>query len=54
MKGILAGVGRVQLFDKTTNALLMFSRTLTTSGISAEVNAEEARGGQGKIAPYVE
>ena len=49
MKGILAGVGRVQLFDKTTNALLMFSRTLTTSGISAEVNAEEARGGQGNL-----
>lgn len=49
MKGLLAGVGRVQIFDKTTNDLLMFSKTLTTSGISAEVNAEEARGGQGNL-----
>lgn len=49
MKGILAGVGNVSLFDQNTNALIVTSKTLTTSGISAEVNAEEARGGQGNL-----
>ena len=49
MKGILAGVGNVSLFDPNTNALMVVSKTLTTSGISAEVNAEEARGGQGNL-----
>lgn len=44
-KAILAGVGTVQLFDKSTGDLIVTSKTLTDSGINFSVTAEDIRGG---------
>jgi hypothetical protein len=49
MKTIMAGVGVVQLFDPSTEALISTSKTLTESAINMAVTAEEARGGQGNV-----
>ena len=45
----MAGVGVVQLFDPSTEALISTSKTLTESAINMAVTAEEARGGQGNV-----
>lgn len=44
-KFILAGVGTIQLFDPSTGDLIVTSKTLTDSGISFSVTAEDVRGG---------
>jgi hypothetical protein len=44
-KFILAGVGTIQLFNHGTGDLIVTSKTLTESGISFTVTAEEIRGG---------
>ena len=38
---ILAGVGNVDLFDKSTGALILHSKTLTDSSISVGLSSEE-------------
>ena len=47
MANLLAGVGTVQLFDPTTNALILTTKTLTDEGLNFSSSAEEARGGMG-------
>jgi len=47
MSYLVAGVGRVELFDPSTNALILTSQTLTEEGLSFSSTAEEARGGIG-------
>ena len=42
---ILAGVGTIQLFDKSGGDIVATSKTLTESGISFTVTAEDIRGG---------
>lgn len=42
---ILAGVGDIQLFDQSTGDIIVTSKTLTDSGISFSVTAEDIRGG---------
>lgn len=42
---VLAGVGNVQLIDKASGELVCTSKTLTNSGISFSVSAEDVRGG---------
>lgn len=49
MQGLLAGVANVDLFDKSTNELIVATKTLTDSGINMAITGEEARGGQGNI-----
>ena len=53
MKGILAGSANVDMFDALTNAMMASSKTLIDSGLSMAITGEEARGGQGNVAPYV-
>lgn len=48
MKGILAGVANVDLFDLATNDLIVSTKTLVDSGINMAITGEEARAGQGK------
>lgn len=43
---ILAGVGDIQLFDQSTGDIIVTSKTLTDSGISFSVTAEDIRGGK--------
>lgn len=45
MSYLVAGVGTIQLFDPSTNALILTSKTLTEQGINFGSTAEEARGG---------
>ena len=45
MSYLVAGVGTVQLFDPSTNALILTSKTLTDEGFNFGSTAEEARGG---------
>ena len=47
MSYLVAGVGTIQLFDPSTNALILTSKTLTEEGLSFSSTAEEARGGAG-------
>lgn len=47
MAYVVAGVGTVQLFDPSTNALILTSKTLTEEGLNFSSTAEEARGGIG-------
>jgi hypothetical protein len=47
MSYLVAGVGTIQLFDPSTNALILTSKTLTEEGINFSSTAEEARGGAG-------
>ena len=47
MSYLVAGVGTVQLFDPSTNALILTSKTLTEEGLNFSSTAEEARGGIG-------
>lgn len=47
MAYLMAGVGSIQLFDPSTNALILTSKTLTDEGVSFSSTAEEARGGLG-------
>lgn len=47
MSYLVAGVGSVQLFDPSTNALILTSKTLTEEGLNFSSTAEEARGGIG-------
>lgn len=42
---ILAGVGDIQLFDKSSGDIIVTSKTLTDSGINFSVTAEDIRGG---------
>lgn len=49
MQGLLAGVANVDLFDPSTNELIVSTKTLTDSGINMAITGEEARGGQGNI-----
>lgn len=44
---LVAGVGTIQLFDPSTNALILTSKTLTDEGFNFGSTAEEARGGMG-------
>lgn len=44
-KFILAGVGTIQLFNPSTGDLIVTSKTLTESGLSFTVTAEDVRGG---------
>lgn len=44
-KYILAGVGNVQLHDPSTGDIIVSSKTLTDSGISFTLTAEDIRGG---------
>ena len=44
-KPILAGVGTIQLFNPSTGDLIVTSKTLTESGLSFTVTAEDVRGG---------
>ena len=46
---ILAGVGDIQFFDQGTGDLIVTSKTLTDSGISFSVTAEDIRGGKQTI-----
>ena len=48
-QGLLAGVANVDLFDPSTNELIVATKTLTYSGINMAITGEEARGGQGRI-----
>lgn len=45
MSYLVAGVGTIQLFDPSTNALILTSKTLTEQGLNFGSTAEEARGG---------
>ena len=45
MSYLVAGVGSIQLFDPSTNALILTSKTLTEQGLNFGSTAEEARGG---------
>ena len=45
-KFVLAGVGDIQLFDQGTGDMIVQSKTLTDSGISFSVTAEDVRGGK--------
>lgn len=45
MSYLVAGVGTIQLFDPSTNALILTSKTLTEEGLNFGSTAEEARGG---------
>lgn len=45
MAYILAGVGTIQLYNSSTGDLILTSKTLTDSGISVGVTAEDIRGG---------
>ena len=45
MSYLVAGVGTIQLFDPSTNALILTSKTLTEEGLNFSSTAEEARGG---------
>lgn len=47
MSYLVAGVGTIQLFDPSTNALILTSKTLTEQGLNFGSTAEEARGGMG-------
>ncbi len=47
MSYLVAGVGSIQLFDPSTNALILTSKTLTDEGINFGSTSEEARGGMG-------
>ena len=47
MSYLVAGVGSIQLFDPSTNALILTSKTLTEEGLNFGSTAEEARGGMG-------
>lgn len=48
MKGLLASVGNISLFTPdSNNDLVLQAKTLTESGITMGVTAEEARGGEG-------
>ena len=47
MSYLVAGVGSIQLFDPSSNALILTSKTLTDEGINFGSTAEEARGGMG-------
>lgn len=48
MKGLLASVGNISLFTPdSNNTLVLQAKTLTESGITMGVSAEEARGGEG-------
>ena len=47
MSYLVAGVGTIQLFDPSTNALILTSKTLTEEGLNFSSTAEEARGGIG-------
>lgn len=47
MSHLVAGVGTIQLFDPSTNALILTSKTLTEEGLNFSSTAEEARGGAG-------
>lgn len=47
MSYLVAGVGTIQLFDPSTNALILTSKTLTEEGFNFSSTAEEARGGAG-------
>ena len=47
MSYLVAGVGTIQLFDPSTNALILTSKTLTEEGLNFSSTAEEARGGAG-------
>ena len=47
MSYLVAGVGTVQLFDPSTHALILTSKTLTNEGLNFSSSAEEARGGAG-------
>jgi hypothetical protein len=47
MSYLVAGVGTVQLFDPSTHALILTSKTLTNEGLNFGSSAEEARGGMG-------
>lgn len=53
-KFVLASVGNAQLIDQLTGELIADSKTLTESGISFSVTAEDIRGGQANalIAQY--
>lgn len=48
----LAGVGRALLFKG--NDLIGVAKSLTESSLDFAITAEEIRGGEGEIAPYVE
>lgn len=48
-QGLLAGVANVDLFDPSTNELIVATKTLTDSSMALAVSSEEARGGQGRI-----
>ena len=48
-QGLLAGVANVDLFDPSTNELIVATKTLTDSGINMAITGEEARGGQVNI-----
>ena len=47
MSYLVAGVGSIQLFDPSSNALILTSKTLTDEGINFGSTSEEARGGMG-------
>lgn len=47
MSYLVAGVGTINLFDPSTNALILTSKTLTEQGLNFGSTAEEARGGMG-------
>ena len=42
---ILAGVGSIQLIDKSGGEIVATSKTLTESGINFTITAEDIRGG---------
>lgn len=48
-EGLLAGVGNVDLFDQSTNQLIVSNKVLIDSAIEATISAEEARAGQGNF-----
>jgi len=52
MKKFLAGVARAILLRG--NEIIGVAQTLTDSTMDFSITAEEIRGGQGEIAPYVE
>lgn len=49
MAGLLAGVANVDIFDPSTNELIVATKTLTDSSLNLSITGEEARGGQGRI-----
>lgn len=52
MKKFLAGVARAILLRG--NEIIGVAQTLTDSSMNFAITAEEIRGGQGEIAPYIE